>query len=68
MRIDKGHLRKLGRRDGIRHAISWLHARAKTMNDPHAKAILNVAASDLGVESRPLPAPPSDTPSSGGEG
>lgn len=40
--------RKLGRRDGIRFAITWLHARAKTMNDPTAVAVLNVAASDLG--------------------
>lgn len=41
--------RKLGRRDGIRYAITWLHAQAKTMNDPHAQIVLNMAASDLGT-------------------
>jgi hypothetical protein len=39
-----------GYHDGLREAITWLHARAETMNDPHAKAILNTAAFHLGVE------------------
>jgi hypothetical protein len=42
------HERKLGRVDGIRFAITWLHQQAKEMNDPHARAILNKAAFDLG--------------------
>lgn len=33
---------------GVRRAITWLHDRAKEMNDQHARAILNVAATDLG--------------------
>lgn len=39
-----------GYHDGLREAITWLHARAREMNDPHAKAILNTAAFHLGVE------------------
>ena len=39
-----------GYHDGLREAITWLHARAEEMNDPHAKAILNTAAFHLGVE------------------
>jgi len=35
-------------RHGVRSAVSWLHDRAKEMNDPRAEAILNVAAWDLG--------------------
>jgi hypothetical protein len=42
------HERKLGRRDGIRFAITWLHKRAEEMNDPHAKLVLNSAATNLG--------------------
>ena len=34
--------------NGIRRAITWLHDRAKEMNDPHAKAVLNSAATNLG--------------------
>ena len=37
-----------GRRDGIRHAITWLHAEAKKMNDPHARIVLDNAAFALG--------------------
>ena len=37
-----------GRRDGIRHAITWLHAEAKKMNDPHARMVLDNAAFALG--------------------
>lgn len=44
--------RKLGKRDGLRYTITWLHRRAEGMNDPHAKAILNSAAFDLGNEIR----------------
>lgn len=39
-----------GKRVGIRTAIRWLHARADEMNDGHAKAILNTAAFNLGVD------------------
>jgi len=37
-----------GFRDGIRYAVTWLHERAREMNDPWAKALLNVTADDLG--------------------
>lgn len=42
--LDRGH------QDGVRACVTWLHRRAEAMNDPHAKAVLNVAAHDLGVE------------------
>jgi hypothetical protein len=42
------HERKLGRRDGIRYAITWLHKRAEGMNDPNARQVLNSAATNLG--------------------
>lgn len=44
--------RKLGKRDGLRWSITWLHRRAQSMNDPRAKAILNSAAFSLGNEIR----------------
>lgn len=34
---------------GVRTCIEWLHQRAREMNDPHAKAVLNSAAFSLGV-------------------
>ena len=42
-----------GRKDGIQWAITWLHKRAKEMNDPKATAILNTAAFQMGQESHP---------------
>ena len=39
-----------GHRDATRAAITWLHAEALRMNDPHAEKILNGAAFSLGVE------------------
>lgn len=39
-----------GKRAGIRSAIRWLHLRADEMNDGHAKAVLNAAAFNLGVD------------------
>lgn len=39
-----------GHRDATRAAVTWLHRRAQSMNDPHAKAILDSAANDLGGE------------------
>jgi len=39
---------KRGYRDGVRWTVTWLHARAAEMNDPHARAILNSAATNLG--------------------
>lgn len=42
-----------GFRDGIRCAVTWLHGRAKEMNDPHAVAILNTAAFNLGADHSP---------------
>ena len=42
-----------GRRDGIRWAITWLHERAKEMNDPKATAILNTAAFNMSTDVSP---------------
>lgn len=39
-----------GRRNGIKACVSYLHALADTMNDPHARSILNAAAFGMGVE------------------
>jgi hypothetical protein len=36
-------------RQGVRASITWLHEQAKSMNDPHAKVVLNNAAYHLGV-------------------
>lgn len=44
--------RALGFRDGIRHAVTWLHKEAASMNDPWAKAVLNCAAHGLGIEGK----------------
>jgi hypothetical protein len=41
-----------GRRAGVKWAITWLHGRAKEMNDPHAKTILDTAAFQMGVQAR----------------
>ena len=38
-----------GHRDATKEAITWLHAEALRMNDPHAQGILNGAAFSLGV-------------------
>jgi hypothetical protein len=54
---------------GVRAAIEWLHARAETMNDPHAKAVLNSAGFHLGVDlkhdRRGLPSSQTQTASEG---
>jgi hypothetical protein len=34
---------------GVRAAIAWLHAEARTMNDPHAQSVLNNAGFHLGL-------------------
>lgn len=41
-----------GFRDGLRFAVTWLHERAREMNDPWAKEVLNTAAFHLGVEGK----------------
>jgi hypothetical protein len=41
-----------GRRNGIKWAIEYLHARAIEMNDPTAKTVLNTAAFNMGVEAK----------------
>jgi len=46
-----------GRNDGIQFAISWLHARAQTMNDPKAKCVLNSAGFHLGQNLHKVNAP-----------
>ena len=33
-----------------RRVVEWLHNRADKMNDPHARVVLNLAATDLGKE------------------
>jgi hypothetical protein len=37
-------------RDGIKSAVTWLLSRAREMNDPNAKAVLNSAAFGLGQD------------------
>ena len=37
-----------GHRAAWKEAVAWLHERAASMNDPNARAVLNVAADDLG--------------------
>ena len=39
-----------GHRRAVRACIAWLHRRAESMNDEHAKAVLNSAAFSLGGE------------------
>ncbi len=51
-KLGKSDGRSLGRRDGIRIAITWLLKRAREMNDPHAKAVLNSAAYSLGQDQK----------------
>lgn len=41
-----------GFRSGIKHAVTWLQQRAQEMNDPWAKAVLNVAADHLGKDGK----------------
>ncbi len=45
-----------GQRNAFKAAVAWLHERAGTMNDPHAKGILDSAAFDLGREKTALAA------------
>ena len=47
--------RQIGFNQGVRSCIAWLHQRAAEMNDPHAKAVLNSAAFNLGTDK---PSPP----------
>lgn len=46
--------RIMGQRAGIRWAIAWLHKQADSMNDPHAKTILNTAAFQMSVAAKAL--------------
>lgn len=39
-----------GDQDALRAAITWLHAEANRMGDPHVRSILNTAAFGLGSE------------------
>lgn len=41
-----------GVRDGVRFAVTWIQSRAREMNDPWAKAVLNVAADHLGKDGK----------------
>jgi len=44
--------RHMGRREAVKWAIDWLHQRAKEMNDQNARAILNTAAFNMGVDAK----------------
>lgn len=37
---------------GVRRAITWLHRRAQKMVDPHARIVLDSAATNLGWDLR----------------
>lgn len=41
-----------GRREALKWAITYLHAKAEKMDDPKAWRLLNLAASDIGAEVR----------------
>lgn len=41
-----------GRKAGVKFAVEWIHRRAAELNDPGAKAAMNVAANDLGREGK----------------
>ena len=48
-----------GRRSGVKWAVTFLHRRAKQMNDPRARAILDLAADLIGNHGkRPRPTQP----------
>ena len=51
--------------DGVRASITWLHERAASMNDPHARTVLNSAAFSLGVAK---PTPPAESGLGDGSG
>jgi len=53
---------KLGTTHGVRWAITWLHERARQMNDPHAKAILNSAGFNMGVDAKDVRFVPAGAP------
>jgi hypothetical protein len=44
-----------GRRFGVKAAVEWLHQRAKEMNDPHAREVLNTAAFNMGTHLKVKP-------------
>lgn len=48
----RSHDWEAGRRNGIKWAITWLHVRANEMGDSHAKAILNTAGFNMGVDAK----------------
>jgi len=43
---------KRGQAAGKRWAVTWLHDRAKEMNDPHARQVLNSAGFNMGVAAK----------------
>lgn len=57
-----------GYRAATKHAVEWLHQRAREMNDGHAKRILDSAAFSFGqsraadkrAAGRPAPVPAAD--------
>jgi hypothetical protein len=46
--MDRDERHMQGYRQAAKYAVEWLHRRANEMGDPHAKAILNTAAFNLG--------------------
>jgi hypothetical protein len=45
---------RVGFQHGLRAAITWLHGRAKTMDDPHAELVLDSAATNLGWDAQKM--------------
>ena len=41
-----------GRREGMQWAVSWLHNQAESMNDPHARQVLQAAAFQMGNDAK----------------
>ena len=62
MRVESGRSAQFldGRRHAIKWAIQYLHDRAKGMNDPNAKAVLNSAAFHVGTDAKRSLALPAD--------
>lgn len=52
-RMRRSPVFETGYRLGVKDCVEWLHGEADTMNDPHARKILNVAASGMGARFSP---------------
>lgn len=47
---DRSPQYKQGQRNAAKHLVTWLFRRAEGMVDPHARSILNTAATHMGWE------------------